>query len=395
MKILTLATVYPNAKEPSLGIFVQKRVQHLAAHADLKVICPIPVFNYGRRNGSVGSIPNRRWEGAIEVIHPRWFYPPVAGALNAVFLFLQIRRPVAGIRSDFGFQIIDAHFGHPEGVAAALLAGLLGCPFTITMRGSEQLHQQHWLRRVWMGWALSRAGRVISVSQRLRELAIALGADPSRVVVIPNGIETQVFHLLDREACRSEYGLSPKTKVVVSAGHLIELKGHHRIVRALQSLRNEGLQVELLIAGGSGRGGDYEPKLRQEIASLGLNGRVRLLGHLQPAALAKLFNAADLFCLASAREGWPNVLHEALACGAPGVATDVGAVPDMIPSEKYGIIVPPGDAEALHAALKRGLNRDWARAEIAAWGQKRSWEQVAGEVLREMSSSWEEFCNAH
>jgi teichuronic acid biosynthesis glycosyltransferase TuaC len=393
LRILTLSTVYPNPREPGLGLFVRRRVQHVAEHAEEKVICPIPVFNYGGHAMAGRSVPGSHWEGQVEVLYPRWFYPPLGGALNAIFLFLQVRGLVAKLHKNFGFEIIDAHFGHPEGVAAALLARSLGCPFTVTLRGSEQLHRQHRVRRAWMGWALRQASRVIAVSDRLKQLAIGLGADPARVAVIPNGVETEVFQPLNREAIRAEYGLDPQTRLIVSAGHLIELKGHHRIVRALASLRDQGLQATLFIAGGQGRGGDYESRLRQEIAELGLNGHVRLLGHLPPEALARLFNAADVFCLASTREGWPNVLNEALACGTPAVATDVGAVPDMIPSEKYGFIVPPG-SEGLPVALRRALETNWNRAEIAAWGQKRSWQQVASEVVREMSESCEEFYGA-
>jgi glycosyltransferase involved in cell wall biosynthesis len=98
-----------------------------------------------------------------------------------------------------------------------------------------------------------------------------------------------------------------------------------------------------------------------------------------------------VFCLASAREGWPNVVHEAHACGTPVVATNVGGVPEMIPSENFGLVVPPNDPAALHAALKQALSRQWDRGAIAAWGQARSWRQVAAEVLREMEQVCEEF----
>jgi glycosyltransferase involved in cell wall biosynthesis len=94
--------------------------------------------------------------------------------------------------------------------------------------------------------------------------------------------------------------------------------------------------------------------------------------------------AADLFCLASSREGWPNVVNESLACGLPVVATDVGAIPEMIPSEQYGLIVPPDNAVALQNALREALGRNWDRSAIADWGQSRSWAQVAREVLQEM-----------
>jgi teichuronic acid biosynthesis glycosyltransferase TuaC len=103
--------------------------------------------------------------------------------------------------------------------------------------------------------------------------------------------------------------------------------------------------------------------------------------------LAGWMRAADVFCMASRREGWPNVVNEALACGTPVVATDVGAVPEMITSEAYGAIVPPTDDEALERALETALARHWDRTEIARWGQSRGWPEVAREVIGEMGSA--------
>jgi glycosyltransferase involved in cell wall biosynthesis len=103
--------------------------------------------------------------------------------------------------------------------------------------------------------------------------------------------------------------------------------------------------------------------------------------------MAELMSAANVVCLASAREGWPNVVNEALACGSPVVATDVGGVPDMLPSDRYGIVVPVDDAGALERALERSLALRWDREAIAAWGMSRSWELVAGEVLNVLSEA--------
>jgi teichuronic acid biosynthesis glycosyltransferase TuaC len=76
------------------------------------------------------------------------------------------------------------------------------------------------------------------------------------------------------------------------------------------------------------------------------------------------------------------VVHEALACGTPVVATDVGSVPELLPSPAYGIIVPPNDTAGLSAGLERALDAEWDRAAIAGWGASRSWRQVAAEVLQ-------------
>jgi glycosyltransferase involved in cell wall biosynthesis len=95
-------------------------------------------------------------------------------------------------------------------------------------------------------------------------------------------------------------------------------------------------------------------------------------------------SAADVFCLASSTEGWPNVVNEALACGTPVIATDVGAVRQMIVSERYGSVVPVDDGEALTEALRMALTREWDQEAISAWGRSRSWAQAADEVLDEM-----------
>jgi teichuronic acid biosynthesis glycosyltransferase TuaC len=101
-------------------------------------------------------------------------------------------------------------------------------------------------------------------------------------------------------------------------------------------------------------------------------------------------SAADVFCLASSTEGWPNVVNEALACGTPVVATDVGAVRQMITSGGLGAIVPSpvhdGKASiaAMTEALQMALTRTWDHEGISAHGRSRSWNQVADDVLEEM-----------
>jgi glycosyltransferase involved in cell wall biosynthesis len=290
----------------------------------------------------------------------------------------------ASLRREFPFEVIDTHFGHPEGIAGALLSAALGVPFTMTLRGNEPKHSHGSLERFWMSWALRRASRVFTVSRRLREFALGLGADPAKVRVAPNGVDAAVFYPRNRAAARARHGLAADRPVILSAGALVERKGHHRIMRALVNLRKRGVRPQLAIAGAQGPEGAFEQKLRAVANELGIAADVVFLGQASPDALAELMSAADVFCLASTNEGWPNVVHEALGCGAPVVATDVGAVPEMIPSERFGLIVPANDQAALAQALGDALDRGWDREAIAAWGHERGWHQVATEVLEEM-----------
>jgi glycosyltransferase involved in cell wall biosynthesis len=261
-------------------------------------------------------------------------------------------------------------------------------PFVITLRGSEVIHGRYPLRRLLMGWGLRRAARVIAVSERLRQYAISLGVDPQRTATVPNGVDVAVFHERDRAATRARLGIAQQAKVVFTAGNLVWEKGHHRVLRALQAVRRKGIPAELYIAGAAGRegGARYADELRALVSSLELGGCVQFLGTIPPAKLAEYMCAADVFCLASYREGWPNVVHESLACGTPAVCTDVGAVPDLVPSEAHGYVVPNDDQGALDEALRKALDRDWDRNTIAVRAGARTWERVAREVLTEIES---------
>jgi teichuronic acid biosynthesis glycosyltransferase TuaC len=391
MKVLSLSCVFPNPSEPGLGPFVRSRLQRVAAFVEIKVIAPVPVFDYSRTEQKwIGSraIPLRRQDEALEVFHPRWLYPPLVAGGNPLFLYGRLIASVRHLRKRFPFDLIDAHFAFPDGIAAAMLAQTLGVPFVVTLRGNEPMHAGQPVRRWLIQRALRRAARVICVSENLRRFAIDMGADAARVKTIPNGIDTALFYPRDPEACRRKHDIPLDAKVVLSAGTLIERKGHHRAVQALHDLRQEeSLDTLLLIAGGPGREGRFEHRIRELVSRLGMESRVRFLGHISPTVLPELMSAADLFCLASSREGWPNVVHEAMGCGTPVVATEVGGVADMAPSEDYGFVVPPGDTGALRVALGQALHREWNRQRIADWARARSWQNVAAEVLEEFRAA--------
>ncbi len=388
MRILSVCTVFPNAAEPGLGLFVRARLESLARLEPCVVVAPVPALDFAR--------PVRQWlrrrpcpaarrEGALTVLHPRWLYPPGGTPLTAACLFLRLAALLIALRRRIRFDVIDAHFGYPEGVAAALLAVLFRVPFVVTLRGSETAFAAWRWRRLAMRWSLRRASAVIAVSEPLRRFAVSMGA--RRVATIPNGIDAGVFQAGSHEPARAALGIRPGKRVIVSAGELIEAKGHHLVIGAAAALMREGRQIEVFIAGGVSRGGrPFERELRDLALRLGVAGKIHFTGWLDRRPLAELLAAADVVCLASYTEGWPNVVHEAMACGTPVVASAVGAVPDMLPDGRCGIVVPPRDEAALCGALAQALDTRWDREAIAARGQARSWNEVAREAAQVLHS---------
>lgn len=380
--ILSISTVFPRPGEPSLGIFVERRLQALARLISVRVLAPVPVVELreGRLRLGARGVPRRLARGALRIEHPRWLYPPGFGAAHAWCLAEALAPALSRLDREEPFDLIDAHFGYPEGAAALRLARRSGRPFAITLRGNEPAHAASPPKRRQMAGALRSAAAVIAVSRPLRDFAIGLGAAPERCAVIGNGVDTAIFHPRPRDEVRSRLGMAPERIHLLSAGYLIPRKGHHRLAALLPALHAAGFPADLWIVGGPGREGDVRPELERILRTHRLASFVHFAGAVPPETLADYMSACDLFVLASSREGWPNVVHEAMACGAPVVATRVGAVEEMIAGEELGVVVPPGDDAALLDGILRALRRRFDREAIARRAAARSWERVAQEV---------------
>lgn len=381
LRVLSLASVFPNALQANLGTFVRARLQAMTEFAEVKAVAPVAWIEYGnpaRRGFGFGKVPSRRMDSALEVFHPRWHYLPNAGPITAFLMVAQVARFFR--RKDY--DVIDAHFAFPEGIAAALLSRWFKKPYCITLRGNEEEHSEYPFRGRCIAWAIRNADRVVGVSEELRQFAIRCGAARDRVRTIPNGIDDSVYHpKTGGRELLTRYGVPAGVPVLLSAGYLIERKGHHHAIRALRLLADRGSRAHLVIAGGPGAEGRYEPVLRNVVQELALNDRVHFTGNVPQAELASMMSGADVMVLATRKEGWPNVVNEALACGTPVVASDTGGVKDMLCSTEYGVVVPIDDVNALAQALEYALGRRWDRNRIAQWGASRSWKQVAAEVV--------------
>lgn len=361
IRALTFTTLFPNSVHPAHGVFVRQRLQHLVATHEVavRVIAPVPWYP-PLAPGPAGyvsyrAVPDIENIGPFVVSHPRYPVLPkigmtVAPALLALALLPAIKRTIA---AEGPFDLIDAHYFYPDGVAAAWLAKKVGLPLVITARGTDiNLIPKYELPRRQILWAASQAAWVITVCDALRDELIRLGVPASKVVTLRNGFDPALFHPVDRAAARSELGIAGTT--LLSVGHLIERKGHHIVIEALASLPG----VNLLVVGT----GAMERKLRAQVERLGLGGRVRFEGAVDQARLKRYYSACDALVLASSREGMANVLIEAIACGCPVVATNSWGTPEVIASDAAGVLVdersPGGFAQGIRKLLGAPPDRD-------------------------------------
>lgn len=384
-KLLLFSTVFPNTAQPHHGIFVRERMRGLPPDVEVTVVAPVPWFPFvsGLRPGFRPRVAREEVQDGVRVLHPRFLsVPAVLKCLDGFFLFLGALPTVWKLRRSFRFDAIDAHFIYPEGVAAALLGRVFRVPVLITLRGLLPLLVPYALRRPQLRWALSRAARVIAVSESLRDDAVALGIPRERVRVIGNGIDPELFHPLDRREARRQLGLLEDGPLLVSVGTLSPRKGFHLVIEALPALPG----ARYAIVGGAGAEGAQQDELRRLAEGLGVADRVIFAGPQKREALAAWYSAADLSVLASAHEGCPNVVLESLACGTPVVATPVGDIPRILDRPEAGRIVER-EVSALKEAIAEALAQPWDRGQIRARIEERTWQAVGREVMEEIEAA--------
>jgi glycosyltransferase involved in cell wall biosynthesis len=386
MKVLVLTTVFPNSKQPALGTFVRERMFRVAKECELKVVAPVPWFPFARylKPNYRPIVPPKEIQQGIEVYHPRFFsVPGVLKCLDGLFLFLSLLSPLKRIRKDFDFDIIDAHFSYPEGLGAVLLARFFNRPVTITLRGTIVPLSRYFLRRIQIIYALRKATNVFSVSNSLKKKAVSLGIESSKILPIPNGVDTEKFFPLPKDEARQELGLLLDKKIIISVGGLVKRKGFHRVLAVLPEVTEKYKEVLYVIVGGPTVEGDLGSELKKQVKELNLDDHVHFTGPLPYDKVRKWLNAANIFCLATSNEGWANVFFEAMACGKPVVTTRVGGNEELVKSADYGILVDLDDQKQLKNAIIEALEKKWDHRKIIEYAAENNWEEVARKVLQE------------
>lgn len=303
--------------------------------------------------------------------------------LHGILMFLGSLRTVAAIHRKWKIDCIDAHFVYPDGFAAILLGKYLKVPVTVSARGTDiNLFSTFRLIRPMIRWTLDHADGAIAVSEALRKAMGALGKSEAEIKMISNAVDTEKFRSIPMEEARQRLNMAEAGPLLVSVGSLIEAKGHQLTIRAIAAISHQFPDLKLRIIGE----GVYRAKLEKLVENLGLGERVKLLGKRPNEELHLWFSAANLSCLASSREGWPNVVTESLACGTPVVATKVGGIPEILHQRELGILVEQ-TSDSVAGGIVEALGRRWNREEISREARSRTWDQVAEEVERVLSAS--------
>jgi glycosyltransferase involved in cell wall biosynthesis len=271
-------------------------------------------------------------------------------------------------RDEKGFDLIDSHFLYPDGIASLLLGKVLRKPVTITCRGSDvNLHMKYRLPRQITRHLLPLASHVITVCQALKDELIRLKLNTTPITVLRNGVDTSLFHPVNQLQARKELCVSGE--VWLSVGRLVELKGNHLTIKALSKRPHATL---LLV----GEGPD-KIKLKKLAKTLDIENRIVFVGAKSQNELKTYYSAADILILASSREGWANVILEAMACGAKVVGSNVGGIPEVIGDSNAGRIFNKRNPEDIVLAVDQLLDNPTSREDVIRYAEKFSWKDTS------------------
>lgn len=338
-----------------------------------KVIAPVPWFpltsNIFGEYSKYAKVPLNESRHQIEIAHPRYLvFPKISMNVTPFFLAKSMLKAAQDmIRQGFDFDIIDAHYFYPDGVAAVKVAEILKKPIVITARGTDlNLIPQYPKPRQLIKEAANHANAIVTVCQALKDVLLDMDVSERKITVLRNGVDLRKFFPPpDRNELRKKLNIEGKT--ILSVGHLIERKGHDLVLEAMQRLPN----IKLLIAGD----GEEFDNLRQLAIALNVNDRVTFLGAIEHGYMKNYYGAVDALILASSREGWANVLLESMACGTPVVATNIWGTPEVVASKEAGLLVNR-DSKSIATGIQYLLDNYPDRSQTRNYAEKFSWDST-------------------
>lgn len=384
MRVLILTSSYPRFDGDGSAPFIKSIAEHLAmAGNDVRVVAPFDI-QVKHQESPLIKIHRFRY-----TVFDKWHILGHAKGMDSdvklklgsyllipfyVFFALTNLWRISNIQKS---QIIYAHWILPNGLPAAILSKLRKIPFVISIHGSDAfIANRNVIFRTISKWIFTAAQDVTSCSPTLKEMAMKAGA-PSSTILLPYGVDTKKFHPVKKISNKDA------TELIVSVGRLVYKKGFDVLIKAMEEVHLRYPNIKLLIAGD----GPIKSELYSLAVNKGLDSIVSLPGTISWDNAPSLMADSTIFVLPSIQDhhgnvdGLPNVLLEAMSCGCAIIASNISGVPLVIENGVNGILVPPGNIEALSDAicklisnpdLRKTLSRE-ARGKVE---QELKWEHI-------------------
>jgi teichuronic acid biosynthesis glycosyltransferase TuaC len=353
LRILVLSPLFPIPGDPALGVFVLEQLKALRQiGVDAVVVKPIPwpppMLRFLPRVQKHAVIPRTMNVEGFQVEYPRFPVLPGGRLFSAYGLlcYLCCRSTVRRFLTEHKVDLIHAHTVMPAGFAGVLLGREFNLPVVCTGHGSDISHYPRRSRASCLAtkWSLRHTKQLVTVSRDLKRKVASL-ASVDNVEVVENGADDSLFTCISKREARTKVGLPFDKKMLLFVGNLVPVKGVDILLEAVSKL--ERMDTVLCVVGQ----GFLRQSLESLAARLGIAERCMFVGGRPHREIPSWLSAADCLVLSSLSEGFPTILPEAMMCRVPIVATAVGGIPEVVKHQQTGLLVAPGDADALAEAI--------------------------------------------
>ncbi|HEX9909172.1 MAG TPA: glycosyltransferase [Thermoplasmata archaeon] len=273
-------------------------------------------------------------------------------------------------------QASGGTMGFLPAVISAILGAIVNVPTVVTFhygRAAEFVSKHRDL----LLFVVKCSSAFILISDSQREvLAKSLPHVSHRIQVIGNGFDTSLFKPMNSSACRERVDVPQSSKLACCVANMVAVKGHRYLIRAAEIISAGNPNFLLVLVGD----GPLRESLEKETQERKIGSCIRFVGAQPNELIPTWINASDCVVLASLNEGSPMVMFETMGCGKPLVATKVGGLPEVVLSERFGILVPPADPEVLASAIVRSFETRWDASYIRSNSLQYGWDSIASKV---------------
>lgn len=368
MNIIVISGLFPKKYSSRSGTFVYEQIKALRKiiNGRVTVIVPVPYSppllwfrKKWKEYGKQGKIKEEVAIGDIKIYYKRYLVIPgkIFFPFQGFFRYLSIKSLLLKlIKSDKGQAIIHSHAILPSGLSGVLFAKKFKIPHVCTIHGSDINIYPFYSKLAYTltRYALKRCDHIIAVSNNLREKILKIENGLNNITVIHNGADPNKFFPMSKEKVKQRLGVTEKNRIIMFIGNLKPVKGVNYLLEAFAKLQHIYKKTEtvLYVIGE----GSEKKNLMKMSKILNIDKKVFFLGGKDHDEMPMWINIADIFILPSISEGFPTVIPEVMMCGVPIVASDVGGVSEAIIHKKTGILVKPGDINALAEAINSYLS---------------------------------------